>query len=36
MSYLEITADAIKAHSDDGKITDIISADGLEVKVNEQ
>ena len=36
MSYLEITADAIKAHSDDGKITEIISADGMEVKVNEQ
>ena len=36
MSKIEIADDSIKVHSDDGRVTEIINADGIEVKANEQ
>ena len=33
---VKITDDSIKISSDDGRVTEIINADGIEVKVNEQ
>lgn len=33
---VKITDDSIIIFSDDGRVTEIINADGIEVKVNEQ
>lgn len=35
-SKIEIADDSIKISSDDGRVTEIINADGIEVKLNEQ